>query len=242
MPPKERLLRLLIEPAIVDFDGSTGFTVSEESGHWRLVTATNSVGADDYWAVWRSEFDLSGIAVQDETLFTLQAVFQEATDWDYITTRQQGALQVWDMVTQEYIIDSTFDGALGGSGMWIPPGMMSSNDDTLGPNTGQGYDLQDVHYGNARTFQYGPLTSLGTSPFHPLQSRSTQWGTGGATAGSKLYVTRAIHLTSALTPEPLNELNSPPSAVVIPCLIDKEPDLQYIERLRRSYVVAPTVD
>lgn len=237
--PKERLIRKLIPPGVIDVSGTSFVT---GGGGWEIVSATNSVGNPDFWAVWRSYFDLSGIVEAQETLFTVGPVFQEATDWDYVTTRTQGALQVWDMVTQEYITDASFDGALGGSGMWIPPGMMSTDDNTLGPNTGAAYDLQDVHYGNVRTLQYGPVTSLGVSPFHPLPSHNTTWGTGSATAGQKLYITRAIHLSSALTAEPLNEINAPPTAVVIPCLIMKEPDLHYIERLRRSYVVQPTVD
>jgi len=236
---KERLLRKLIEPGIIDVSGST-FVV--DGTNWELVVAADSVGNPTHWAVWRGYFDLSGLVEQQETLFTMGPTFQEATDYNYITSNQQGALQVWDMITQEYISDASFDGVLSGSGMWIPPGMMSTLDPLLGPNTGAGYDLQDVHYGNARSFQYGPLTSLGVSPFLPILSRSTMWGTGSATAGQKLYVTRAIHLDSALRAEPLNELNTPPTAVVIPALIDKEANLEYIERLRRSYVVAPTVD
>lgn len=238
--PKERLLRKLIEPAQIDVDGSS--FVVEGGGSWKIVNALASTGAPTTWAVWRGYFDLSGIVEQEETLFTVGPVFQEATDWDYVTNNLTGAIQVYDMITQEYITDESFNGVTAGSGMWIPPGMMSSNDPSIGPNTGAGYDLQDVHYGNARTFQYGPLTSLGVSPFHPLMSRSTAWGTGSATAGQKLYITRAIHLESALRTEPLNELNTPPTAVVIPTLIVKETDLKYIERLRRSYVVAPTVD
>jgi len=238
--PKERLLRKLIPPCIVDVSGSN-YTVAGGGG-WKLLQTTSATGSPNFWAIWRGYFDLSGIVEQQETLFTVGPIFQEATDWDFVTSNSIGAIQTWDMITQEYLIDSTFDGALGGSGMWIPPGMMSTSDPGLGPNTGAPYDLQDVHYGNARTFQYGPVTSLGVSPFHPLMSRTTAWGTGSATAGEKLYITRAIYISGALAAEPLNELNSPPTAVVIPCLILKEPDLHYIERLRRSYVVQPTVD
>ena len=238
---KERVLRKLIEPGIIHVSGST-FTVSNGAGNWELVTATDAIGNPTYWAVWRDYFDLSGLVEQQETLFTVGPVFQEATDFDYLTTKQTGALQIWDMITQEYISDASFNGVVAGTGLWIPPGMMSSQDPTEGPNTGAGYDLQDVHYGNARCFQYGPLTSLGVSPFHPLLSRSTMWGTGSATAGQKLYVTRAIHLDSAISAEPLNDIHTPPTAVVIPSLIDKEANLEYIERLRRSYVVAPTVE
>jgi len=237
--PKERLLRKLIPHARIDVDGSEYVFANRGGGSgWEFITATNSVGNPTHWAVWRGYFDLSGIVEQQETLFTVGPVFQEGSDWDYVTTNPQGALQVWDMITQEYITDATFDGVFGGSGMWVAPGLVGSGD----LPTGAPYDLQDIHYGNARSMSYGPTTALGTSPFHPLLHRSVSWGVGSATAGQKLYITRAIHLDSALSPGPSNEISSPPTAVVIPTLILKEPDLHYIERLRRSYVVQPTVD
>jgi hypothetical protein len=238
--PKQRLMRKLIPPGTIDFDGSTSYVVN--GGGWEIVNALSATGGASTWAVWRGYIDLSGFVEQQETLFTINPSFQESGDFDYITTRPQGSLQIWDMITQEYITNESFNGALGGSGMWIPPGMMSTGDPSIGPNTGAPYELEDVHYGLARTFQYGPQTSFGTSPFHPLQTRSSSWGVGSATAGQKLYLTRAIHLTSAFTAEPLNEGNIPATAVVIPSVIMKEPDLHYIERLRRSYVVAATVD
>ena len=236
--PKERLLRKLIPHARVIVEGSEFIIDSGGGSGWEIINATDSLGNPTEWAVWRGYFDLSGIVEQKETLFTVGPVFQEACDWDYVTSKNTGSLQVWDMITQEYITDATFNGIFAGSGMWVAPGMMG------GPvlPTGAPYELQDVHYGNARSMSYGAINSLGTSPFHPILHRSVSWGVGSATAGQKLYITRAMHLNSALSPSPTDDIGIPPTAVVIPCLIVKEPDLHYIERLRRSYVVQPTVD
>jgi len=237
--PKERLLRKLIPHARIIVEGSEFVLDTGGGSGWEMLTASDSLGNPTEWLIWRGYFDLSGIVEQQETLFTVGPVFQEACDWDYITSKATGALQVWDMITQEYITDDTFDGVFAGSGMWVAPGMMGGS---ILP-TGASYDLQDIHYGNARSMSYGPSTSLGgASPFHPILHRSVSWGVGSATAGQKLYITRAIHINSALSPNPTNDIGVPPSAVVIPCLILKEPDLHYIERLRRSYVVQPTVD
>ena len=229
--PKERLLRLLIPPLRVN-DG----TLNDDSGDgWELITASTT--SDDVdWAVWRGYFDLSGIVEQQETLFTVGPMFQEADDVVFVTTKVQGSLRIWDMITQEYLTDETFNGILAGSGSWIAPGMMGT-----GPLTGAPYELQDVHYGNFRNFQYGPVNSLGVSGFFPMQTRTASWGTGSATAGSKLYVTRAVPLSTAWNEVSLNEGYTPATAVVVPTLILKETDLRYIERLRRSYVVQPTV-
>jgi len=242
--PKERLLRKLIPPCYVYGSASEGFKLSDQDGGWEIIAADDNQGAAyNYWAVWRGYFDLSGLVEQEETLFTINSAFQEGCDWVFITSKATGNLQVFDMITQEYLVDKTFDGANFLTGSWVAPGMMGGSPIPGGsPFTGAPYELEDVHYGRARTFQYGAVTSLGASPFTPIQTRISSWGTGNATAGQKLYITRAIQLTPALNNTGVDSVLAPPSAVVVPAVILKEPDLHYIERLRRSYVVAPTVD
>jgi len=236
---KERLLRQFIPPVVVGVEGSS-FTVG--GGGWFLVNAEDSLGNPTQWAVWRGYFDLSGIVEQQETLFTVNPMFQEGCDWNVTTTNVQGAMQVWDMICQESITTDTFNGVVPGSGNWIPPGL-SGGEHSLGLiRVGDAYELEDIHYGNARSFQFAPFTPPATVPFLPNQTRSSSWGVGSATAGQKLYICRAIHITSALSAELGNEIRSPPTAVVVPALIAKETDLRYIERLRRSYVVQATVD
>jgi len=244
---KERLLRQFISPVAVSVEGSS-FTATGSG--WEIVTATDSTGNPTYWAVYRDYFDLSGIVVEQETLFTVNPMFQEGCDWNFITENPIGAIQVWDLLTQEYITDETFNGVVAHSGNWIPPGLVGGVSSPILARTGAPYELQDVHYGNARSFQYGPVVvnaaGFTGSQFLPNQTRSSSWGVGSATAGQKLYITRAIHISSALAPnppgpDPLNEIRSPPTAVVVPALIAQETDLRYIERLRRSYVVQGTV-
>jgi len=242
---KERLLRQFIPPVAIAFDGSTSYTVS--GAGWKLITAEDSAGNPTLWAVWRGYFDLSGIVVDQATLFTVNPMFQEGCDWNFITTNPLGALQVWDMISQEYITDGTFDGVIPLSGNWVAPGLSGgARGGSAQDKRGQAYELEDIHYGNARSFQFAPAALGDAVPFLPNQTRSSSWGVGSATAGEKLYVVRALHISSALTVEPAgepgNEIRSPPTAVVIPALIAVETDLRYIERLRRSYVVQATVD
>jgi len=242
--PKERLLRKLIPPCTITGSASEGFKLSDQDSGWEIIPADDNQGAGyNYWAVWRGYFDLSGLVEQEETLFTINSAFQEGCDWAFTTTKPTGNLQVFDMITQEYLIDETFDGGNILTGSWVAPGMMGGFAIPGGtPRTGAPYELEDVHFGRARTFQYGAVTSLGASPFTPIQTRISSWGVGNATAGQKLYVTRAILLTPAMESSGNDSVIAPPSAVVVPSVILKEPDLHYIERLRRSYVVAPTVD
>jgi len=186
---KERLLRQFIPPVVVGVEGSSFTNIT--GGGWRIVNAVDTDGNPTYWAVYRTYFDLSGIVIDQATLFTVNPMFQEGCDWNYTTSLATGALQVWDLITQEYIDDDTFDGVLAGSGNWIAPGLTSGKS-TLGSiRVGAAYELEDVHYGNARSFQYGAITALGGSPFLPNQTRSSSWGAGSASAGQKLYVTRA---------------------------------------------------
>jgi len=238
---KERLLRQFIPPVAIAFDGSVSYTVT--GAGWSLLTAEDSTGNPTLWAVWRGYFDLSGIVIDQGTLFTVNPMFQEGCDWNFITTNPLGALQVWDMICQEYITDGTFDGVIPLSGNWIAPGLSGgARGGSAQDKRGQSYELEDIHYGNARSFQYGAVSGLGASPFLPNQTRSSSWGVGSATAGQKMYVVRALHISSALSIEPGNEIRTPPTAVVVPALITQETDLRYIERLRRSYVVQATVD
>jgi len=236
---KERLLRKFIPPLHVSVEGSD-YTVS--GGGWSILTAEDSVGGATHWALFRSYFDLSGLVAEQETMFTVNPAFQEGCDWNYITTNPQGALQCWDMLSQEFITNETFDGVVPLSGNWIPPGLSGGESQFGIIRVGEAYELEDIHYGNARSFQFGAVTALTSSPFLPNQTRSTSWGVGSATAGQKLYICRAVHITSALALAPGNEIRTPPTAVVVPALIAKESDLRYIERLRRSYVVQGTVD
>ncbi len=240
---KERLLRKFISPVAIEFDGASSYTVS--GAGWEIVPAVDSLGNGTLWAVWRGYFDLSGIVVDQGTLFTVNPMFQEGCDWNYISTNPIGALQVWDIVSQEYISDETFNGVVANSGNWVAPGL-SGGIDLIGLiRVGAPYELEDIHYGNARSFQFAPSGVGDDVPFLPNQTRSSSWGVGAATAGQKLYVTRAIHISSALGVAPPgdgNQIRSPATAVVIPALIAVETDLRYIERLRRSYVVQATVD
>jgi len=236
---KERVLRQFIPPAVIGVDGST-FTVGGSG--WEAITGVDTDGNPTYWAVYRGYFDLSGIVIDQATLFTVNPMFQEGCDWNYITSNAQGALQVWDILSQEHITNETFNGVVAGSGNWIAPGLTGGQQGVGVIRVGAAYELEDIHYGNARSFQYGAVTVLGASPFLPNQTRSSSWGVGSATAGQKLYITRAIHISSALSPEPGNEIRSPPTAVVVPALIAEETELRYIERLRRSYVLQGPVD
>jgi hypothetical protein len=103
---------------------------------------------------------------------------------------------------------------------WCPPGLASSN-----------YNLEEMVAGRCRSYVVD--TSM---PVLPRVSTSSSWGVGDATAADRIYLTKAIWLGAAF----LNGayLVVPDGAYVVPTVLVKEPDLVYMERLRRSYVLA----
>jgi len=72
---KERLLRKFIPPVTIAVEEPDVFTTS--GAGWEIITATDSENNPTYWAVFRSYFDLSGIVEKQETLFTVNPMFQE---------------------------------------------------------------------------------------------------------------------------------------------------------------------
>lgn len=216
--PKEigtRLLRKLIGYGELTTDAG-----GEPDGHrgsdWVPVTDGTVT-----WFLWRGYFDLSGMTVEQQTLFMLGVVFQESDTFILTNAQAAGSLRVYDIVSKRFIDDDSFNVAhMGGpfGNTWFAPGM-----------EGSAYDLEEICYGRYR--QFAPDTAI---PGGLIQVQDASWGTGTATAGSRLYITRAIFVTGMTTS---GLITSPPTAVVIPGTIALEEDLQFMERLRRSYVI-----
>jgi hypothetical protein len=102
---------------------------------------------------------------------------------------------------------------------WCPPGLSNSN-----------YNLEEILAGRWR--EYMADSTINTSR---LIGQGT-WGAGDATAGDRIHITKVFYLDSAFSTDGV--LIIPDGAVVVPTLLVKEPDLVYMERLRRSYVLA----
>jgi len=192
-----------------------------------LTTVTNGwsilgTGAFQF-AVYRTYVDIVGWSKDDITAFMQGASFQEGGP---ILTSMGGALPVlniYDMVTTSYIKDDQFsNGLIFGGVSWSPPGMGNSN-----------YNLEEIISGRCRTYSNNTTTA---ATLLPTLMNQTVWGAGDATAGDRIYITKAIYLGVAL---PNNGVvYVPDSAVVIPTVLVKEKELAYLERLRRSYVLA----
>ena len=212
-----RDLRKLIPPTYVITDAEDNWTNSLLNG-WEIYTNDQGV----QWALYRTYVDIVGWAKDDVTAFTQGAAFQEAERWTATLGGTIPLLNTWDIVSVNYIGDSAFDSnrffGLGAPYNWEAPGM-----------SGSSYNLEEILAGRYRSFaESSDVTAT-------AQTNLQVWGAGDATAGDRIYITRAI-LLSFTTVYP-GSIFIPSMAVVIPTVLVKEKDLVYMERLRRSYVL-----
>ena len=211
-----RELKKLIPSTYLVYSTETDLTTATNG--WEILG--NGVAQ---WAIYRTFIDIVGWSKDDITAFMQGAAFQEGGPLSAIMTGAHPVLNVYDMVTTSYLSDSEFTNTNNFDPLflgWCPPGLSLSN-----------YNLEEVLA--ARSRSYVVDTSM---PILPRVTTSTTWGCGDATAGDRIYLTKAIWLGAAFINGAY--LVVPDAAYVVPTMLVKEPDLVYMERLRRSYVLA----
>jgi len=210
-----RDLRKLIPRSLITFNVDPSLTTTTNG--WEILG-----DATHQFAVYRTYIDIVGWSKDDVTAFTQGAAFQEAASIVCIPGLTTLPLKCWDMVTVNHIADTAFtDADLIVQGVtWSPPGTSTSN-----------YNLEEVLAGQWREYM-SDSTLLATTRL----IGSGSWGAGDATAGDRIHITKAFYLGSSLDTGAM--IIIPEGAVVVPTLLVKESDLVYMERLRRSYVLA----
>jgi len=164
--------------------------------------------------VTRSYYDLAGINMEDLTTFIQRIDVQEA-----FPIFGTAACQVIDMVTTEEVTDAQLLAAyIYNTGGGQLPGFLHSE-----------YNMEQVIYGRTRTFQTSNTWSdLG------LKAVST-WGTGSATAGTRLFLTRLVMVLGTATAG--QTVHIPAADYVAGVVLLKEPELQHMMRLKRSFEI-----
>ena len=224
----KHLLRELIPATQVVNDDASSYTyefgVGQGGGGWEIVNN----GTTRAMLVWRGSFDLGGYALDDLTTFVLGVDFQEANTHLASNLEATGAIHNWRMLTTREVGDDDLDSAHFTTAltMFNPPGMIASN-----------MDLGDVFSG-----KYRQLTPDTTANNLLVQTNAQSWGVGDATAANRIHITFAYLLSGNLQAPAASYLVVPPQAIAVPIFVTEEPDLVYIERLRRSYILATTVD
>ena len=217
-----RLLRKLIPGMFVGTDSDGNPTVIagnpvNSPASWQIV----NVGAIQ-WVVWRGYFDLAGISSEQLTTAVLGASLQESASFSMGNPDVGGSIRCYDILSKQKILDSAFDDDKFSDpvlGTWCAPGFLESDD-----------DLEDILFGSYRRFAPDTNITAGT-----IKIDQTSWGSGSATAGDKIHITRAIPMTGMTSG---GAMTVPSAAYVVPVSYVDEKDLVYLERLRRSYALA----
>ena len=213
-----RLLRKLIpEVNVTLYDGEWAFVT--QGGGWEIVNPDSVAGMS--YLVWRGYFDVAGWSREQISAFIQGAGFQQAESV-YMNVLEGDIGKEWCILSKAYIPDEAFDGTqhfMGGN-MWMAPGMAGSN-----------YNLEEIFTGRYREYSFDAQTTYSGN-----LSGQYIWGAGDATAGDKIYITIAMRIVGADVNGQM--IGYPPTSVIVPAVLADEKDLVYMERLRRSYVLA----
>lgn len=176
---------------------------------WEETSVT--VGANTYTIIYRIQsWDLSGYSLQDKTLFPQGVVFQDASFGP--ESSPSSPLHRATIVSATPINADDLSN-IGAWGEWTLPGM-----------PGSGYELDNIILGRLQYY-----LTLTTAVGVQLRKEST-WGSGSATAGEKMWVCDAYMTIRGAN----GGIYIPDSAVVMPAMVDKEAELEYLMRLSRS--------
>lgn len=196
-----------------------GCTLQIGSGEGEPITFTGGEGWVDitvgaYKVIYNiSTIDLSGYQIQDETLFPQGILMQDMNTLPVGVTGWAPPVMRATMVSTTPIVqDDLINGTFAAS-QWHLPGSINSN-----------HNLNSILMGRSRLY-----LTLSTFAGLVLQNE-TMWGSGDSTAGDKLWLVDAYVLPTIA----LQNFAIPDQAFVIPSIIAKEPELEYLMRLQRS--------
>lgn len=215
MEPKGRVLQEVIGPGNITItDGNlaggtmAGYDANAGPTKGVLVYALNQY------------FDLQGYTLDDLTTYIQSVMYQR------IGTYQFSEMQV-DAYIREYILVHTDPLDLStdledGEALLVPSSVPG------GPNSTQG--LQQIVKGWCGVYSQDAGAGFGRM----IESQS--WGAGTATAADRLYYTRFFFFPKLQSDDSnaTYKFAWPALGVVVPVIVDKEPDLEYIMRLARS--------
>lgn len=158
-------------------------------------------------------WDLSGYSLQDKTLFPQAVMMQDLNGYPNGGANIP-ALDRLTLVSTTPISEADLTN-INNVGMWNTPG-----------SPGSTFNLDNILRG--RIQGYIQDSSVGSTLY---QTFERSWGTGDATAADKVWVAECyfFFMTGAVT-----SFFIPNSAVVMPSIVAKEPEMEYFMRLSRS--------
>lgn len=195
-----------------DGDSGTTATLLENESSWNTFTQAGP-GALTTCVLYRIDyFDLSGYELEDETVYPQTVLIGDMETVNGSSTGTGALLLRADLVLTKAPTEADLQNVSQMMG-WQLPGSTNSR-----------FGLEEIIYGRFTKY----VQTVDTGLFQPMQVRN--WGAGDSTAGQKLYFLQAYLMYT-----PTSGLTIPSSSIVIPTVIGKEPDLEYMMRLYRSY-------
>ena len=178
------------------------------NGWTRLGAGTN------YSVVYRDYYDLNMLTLEDLSLFFSNVDIQEE-----FTPYGLAGCHIIDLITTERLSDDDITSAniVEATALDDLVGFINST-----------MNLEQVVYGRTRWFR-----TQANIPSSNTLAGTTNWGACLATTGRKLFLTRIVYVDPNIMP--------PQGVIIPPCnyvtsgIITKEPDLEYIMRMKRSY-------
>jgi hypothetical protein len=202
--------------AAINFASSTDATYS--SGGWKTIWNTFP------YLTNRTYIDLAGWSKEELTTFIQGVDFQHSARPRSNTT---GILEVTvvDLLTTRVLTDNEISnwGAIAGSASDDLPGFLDST-----------VDLMQVIYGERTTYVSNNTMAPGLAGAVYVTIGGDTFGSGVPTAMDKLHWTRVIWINGSGDSE---NFTIGGTNLVIQSMTDKEKDLVWMERLRRSYVL-----
>jgi hypothetical protein len=156
--------------------------------------------------------DLTGYSLQDKTVY-FQGVINQEVGVVQGFNAGGGVCQILNLVTTTPVSMSDLVGLQSDGFLWNLPGSSQSS-----------FNLDNVVQGRIR--QYEQLTTTGFI----TQTAQSTWGSGDSTAASRLFLTTALIYPTNVD----GNISIPDQAYVIPIMIGKEDELEYMMRLTRS--------
>ena len=194
-------------------DGET-ITFGYNTG-WQSVTVDLFAAGTKMAFVYNiNTWDLRGYELQDKTLFPQSCIFQD------LQVSPSGGGSVSGLTRMTIVSTTPLNEAnisvVNNVGVWQVPGTMGSE-----------FNLDHIIRGRLEMYQQD--STLGTTL---LKTTEKSWGTGDSTAADRVWIAEVYAFVIA-TGVP-QSFFIPDSAVVMPSLVGKEPDIEYLMRLARS--------
>lgn len=204
---KSRLLSKLLPGMQVTSDGDPNTPLDfDAQGSWQVGEVV--IDGNQYYVLLNNGYwDLSGYSLEDKTLFATGFMAQTIPNMfgEFFGF-------VSRVVSTEPLPMSAFE-VTSPSRNWALPG-----------SSGSSFSTQQIFYGDCTLW----TTDSTVDTIVPVTS--SNWGTGSSTAREKLYMAVAIAFPKTMT----QQLIFPDTNFVLPTIIGKEPELEYMMRLQRS--------